>query len=701
MRPIRCIAWIAFSISVLFLQAGYPQQLKINEVQYSNRTTLFDADNDSPDWIEIINDSDKSINLEGFQLTDDSTSTDGWNLPDFDLAPGSIKLIYASGKNKYSTHEDHADFKLNLMEEPVILWDSKGGIVDRIDPQCVPPDASLGRWPDGSDALLILTPTPGTSNNPAEVTEIEYLKDSLWISHPSGFVNQQFNLQLFNKRAQNKIYYTLDGSSPDERSMLYDGPILLKDINREENRYASQGDPDYKPGNLIAKANVFRAIVMSEGCPASKLISNTYFVNSQGSMNYPVPVVSMITDPDNLFDSETGVYVEGSYLNYTQRGKEWERPVHIEIFDSTEKLVIEQDAGMRVHGGASRSKDQKSLRLYARESYGTEEFNYPFFKQKPSLTSFKTILLRGTKDWSGTLIKDELCHSLVQDFKLDYCANQTSIVFLNGEYWGIYSLRERQDKHYVENNYDLENIEIDIISYATEGIVLEEGSTEAYDRLIASLATNDPKDDTFFQKIKSWIDIENLTDFYIAHFYFANTDFPYNNFKAWRIQSDTSKWRFFFFDLDGAMRQTFSNQISDHEDAIHGNHHYPEHTTFIMSRLLQNPEFRDQFHKRFLYHLAGAFNPATVVDQINALQEIYQPLVSEHSYRWGRPEDYKSWGSNLEMLRSFALQRPLTLYDELYHNFGESVSIYPNPSNDLFTLKLPGWQSKSVLEFFR
>ncbi|RLD94548.1 MAG: hypothetical protein DRJ29_05540 [Bacteroidetes bacterium] len=695
MRTIRFIPWLHLLIPILLIPDGSAQDLKINEAQYSNRITINDADNDSPDWIEIINISSRSINLRGYQLTDDSTTSIGWKLPNHDLAPDSVILIFASGKNKYSTHEWHTDFKLKLMEEPVILMDWSGRLLDRIDPQCVPPDASLGRWPDGSNVLRILTPTPGTSNNSAEVKEIEYLRDSLWISHPSGSSKQQLTLQLFNKHGPNKIYYTLDGSSPDERSTPYDNSIILKDINLEENRFANLGDPNYKPGNLISKANILRAVVISEGCPASKVISNTYSINASGNMNYPVPVVSIITDPDNLFDEETGIYLKGKHINYAQHGKEWERPVHIEIFDSIGQLVIDQDAGMRIHGGASRGSDQKSLRLYARESYGAEEFKYPFFPQKSSLTSFKTLLLRGSREWSGTLLKDELCHSLVQDLKLDYCATKTSIVLINGEYWGIYNIRERQDKYYVENNYDLENINIDIISYNDKGILLEEGSTKAYDRLIDSLSICDPQDKLFFKKIGDWFDIENLSDFFIAHFYLANTDFPDNNYKTWRIQSDTSKWRYFFFDLDGAMRQTFSNQMSDHIDAVDGYQQYPAHTTYILSRLLQNPDFRDYFHNRFLFLMKETFNPETVVGQINEYQKHYQPLVSEHSYRWDRPEDYRSWISNVEMLRAFAFQRPLTIYDELHNIFGGSISIFPNPSSDLINLRLP-WLAEHV-----
>lgn len=700
MKAIKLKIWLCFLTSILLITHGYAQDLKINELQYVNRSTIHDAQDDSPDWIEIINTSDKSINLKGYRLSDDSIATNGWRLPNLELAPDSVLLIFASGKNDHSTYELHTDYKLNIMEDPVILMDQKGITVDRINPQCVPPDASLGRRPDGSSALRILTPTPGSSNNNSKVIKIDYVKDSLWISNSNETGKQAHTLHLSNKHAQNKIFYTLDGSLPDDRSTPYDRSILLEDINTKENRFANRGDPNYKPGKLIAKANIIRAMVMSEGCPASEVISRTNFINASGKMNYPVPLISIITDPDNLFDKETGIYVEGNHGNFSQHGKEWERPVHLEILDSSGNLVLDQDAGMRIHGGGSRSGDQKSLRLYAREEYGKSAFEYPFFAQKPSLSSFKTLLLRGTREWSGTLIKDELCHSLVQGLRLDYCATQTSVVFLNGEYWGIYSLRERQDKYYVENNYDLKDIEIDIISYNSEGTILEEGSMAAYNRLIDSLTICDPSDDEYFQKIRAWFDIENLSDFFIAHFYLANTDFPDNNFKIWRVQSDSSRWRFFFFDLDGALRQTFSNQISEHMEARNGNHYFPPHTTQILSSLLRNPDYREYFYRRFMDHLEGVFSPSTVLEQINWYQALYEPLVSEHSYRWNRPEDFRSWITNVEMLRSFASQRPLTLYDELYQHFGGLISIFPNPSKSYITLKLPRLAESITINIF-
>ncbi|RLD88308.1 MAG: hypothetical protein DRJ29_17425, partial [Bacteroidetes bacterium] len=118
------------------------QALKINEVQYVNHYTLLDSQGDTPDWIEIINTGNSMINLKGYQLSDDPNMEDGWSLPDFELQPDSLMIVFASGKNESSKGELHADFKLKLMEDPVFLLGPGGIAIDSIKATCVPPDKS-------------------------------------------------------------------------------------------------------------------------------------------------------------------------------------------------------------------------------------------------------------------------------------------------------------------------------------------------------------------------------------------------------------------------------------------------------------------------------------------------------------------------------------------------------------------------------
>ncbi len=676
------------------------QSLLINEVQYTNRETIKDADNDSPDWIEIINACNTDINLKGFKLTDDTTETSLWTFPEYILKPDSVVLVFASGKNRKTSPELHTDFKIAVMKDPVYLINKNNSIIDVFVPSCVPPDKSAGRYPDKTGTFKILTPSPGKSNNTAKVIEINYQKDTLTVDLNSGFFSSSTNIHLSNQNSQNKIYYSLDGDEPNDEASIYNNEILLEDINTRENKLANKVKSNYECGDLISKANVLRAIVLSEGCPASNEIINTYFINKSGKTNYEVPVVSIVTDEDNLFDKETGIYVSGNHNNYNQHGKKWEKEIAIEIFTPDGTQIIDQNAGMRIHGRGSRSAGQKSLRLYARSEYGKDYFNYPFFDEKPSIEHFKTLLLRSTREWSGTIFKDELCQVLVQGTQIDYTATQTCVVFINGEYWGIYSLRERQDEYYVENNYNISPANIDVIGYNKSTYQVESGTKEAYELLLQNMASLEPTSDEFYTFANKSFDLENIMDFYIAQLYLANVDFPDNNNELWRFQADTSKWRFFFFDLDGAMVKTGYNHLSEYNNLIDNLQRYPDFSTLIFRTLLQNPTFKNEFNARFFQHMNTTFSPDRVISKIDEYETLYKTLAPEQIYRWGNPSDYNKWVNNVEMLKLFAIQRPSVMTEQLMNNFGVPFSLYPNPTQDYININLFEESSNIVVKMF-
>ena len=671
-------------IILLSLTAIKGQEIVINEVQYKNTNTLYDHQQNTPDWIELYNYGETNVNLESFQLSDDKDLKDFWTFPQIEIRPKEYIIVFASGKNKISDDEIHADFNLKLMEDPLLLLNNKGEIIDKIETQCVPPDKSFGCYPDGSVIKVLQSPSPGESNNNSETVTIDYKPDTLIISHQSGFYDDDILVDLQNKQEENYIVYTLDANDPDFDSPVYTSSFLLTDINNDKNRFADKGDLEYHPGNLISKANILRACVYSEGCPASNEISNIYFISNNQAFNYHVPVISLITDKDNLFDDDIGIYTSGNNYNYDKHGKKWERPVSLEIFDKNRVQITKQEAGVRIHGRGSRGGPQKSLRLYARSEYGKSSFDYHFFSQKPDINLFQTLLLRNTRGWSGTLFKDELCQYLVQNMNIDYTASETTVLFINGEYWGIYSFRERQDEYYVSSNYEIPDPELDIIGYDKLNIIVESGDINAYDELIESIEKYDPESSVFYQKISEEIDLDALTDFFIAQLYLANIDFPNNNFELWRIRNDTSKWRFFFFDLDGAMIRVNYNHLSEYNNTYEDFQRFEEYSTKIFRNLIQNNDYRNYFNARFYHHLSTTFSPARIITAIDSFQTLYEPLVSEHIYRWGNPADYNKWLHNVDMLRLFAIQRPAFIHEQLLKNFGNPFLVYPNPSDGNF-----------------
>lgn len=662
------------------------QSLVINEVVYTNREILQDVDGDTPDYIELFNAGEKDINLMGYQLIDDTSKSTFWVLPDVILPAKDFLLIYASGKDKIDNGEMHTKFRLSQMKDDVFLFDANGGLIDHIEAGCVPSDLTISRVPDGAPAVKITSPTPGTSNNNALVHEIDFVADTLFSSHISGFYNEPIQLTLNKVFEQNTIYYTLNGDEPDENAMVYSDAIELIDLTLNKNRFANQPETFQKPGNKIFKGNILRAKVYSSGCPASNEISNVYFIDKSKQTQYNIPVVSIITEDKNLFDDDIGIYTKGKHTNYGQHGKAWERPVHVEIFDNEKNMVIEQDAGIRISGQGSRKAPQKSLRLYARKEYGKTHFEYPFFPQKPELNRFRTLLLRSSRGLSGTLFKDELTQNLVQQMNMNYSGTQTAITFINGEYWGIYSLRERLDDGYFENNFGFRDQNADIIRHGLIGLELENGSWDSYESLIDFLENSDSESQTFYSEASELIDIPQLIDFYVSQMYFANFDFPHNNIKTWKLTDPGSKWKYYFFDCDACMINVKQDQLSEYNNTVQRVQEHEDWAIRVLRKLMFNEQFRNEFSKAFYFHLQHTFNPNRVIAEIERLEDLYTPLVGEQTYRWHQPVNYTKWKNNVDMLKVFAMQRPSVQLAQLVENFGEPIKLYPNPSTGIINL---------------
>jgi len=663
------------------------QDVVINEVAYSNKTILVDCQGDTPDWIEIYNTTDSPVDITGYQITDDTSKSSYWTIPEYILGPQAYLIIFASDKDTVLNGELHTCFKLGAMTETVFLMNTTVNIIDEIKPQCAPVDYSISRIPDGSGNFAVTEPSPGATNNNSRVIDVTFIPDTLFVDHNSGFYGNPITVKLSKLNEGNIIKYTLDGDIPDEESDEFEHPLFFEDLTPHENRFANEAETFIEPGNNIFKANILRAIVYSNGCPASNEISNTYFISEALKNRYDVPVVSLITEEDNLFDDEIGIYTKGNYRNFDQHGGKWERLTHVEIFDTSGIQIMDQDAGMRIHGRGSRRSPQKSLRLYAESEYGKEYFEYPLFSQKPDIDKFKVLLLRTTSGNFGSLFKEELCNSLVQEMNIDYSAGETAILFINGEYWGIYNLMERQNRFYVEDNYNITEADVDIIAYDWK-VVVEEGSILDYNTLIQELTIADPSSEAFFNEISTKIDIDAIIDYYIAQLYFANADWPESNVELWKIRSDTAKWRYFFFDTDASMLWVNEDHLTEYNNDIEDYQRYDDFSTIIMKTLMNNKTFREQFFAKFYHHMSTTFSIDRVTKAVTYFEKRYAPMVPEHIYRWHNPIDYLNWQKNVDWLKTYALQRPLMIMEQLKRNFGNPYTLYPNPSNGLFFLNM-------------
>lgn len=725
------------------------KSLVINEVLADNNGGLSDEDGEYTDWIEIYNYGEEEINLKGYGITTDLEEPFYWTFPDINISPKSFIIVRASGKDrKDNLNFLHTNFKINKKGENIYLAHTSGEIIDSLEVPESDENISFGRKPDGTSNYAILSKaTPGSSNKVNIIKEViaEQRLEAPIFSHEGGYYSDTINLELYTEDDSLDIYYTLDGSEPTLKSNLYKGSIKIESREGEKNNLAQIKTSEtynrfsWKIGtNEVFKGTVVRAKTYKDGIFSDETVTNTYFINPE----YTLPIVSLVTDEDNLFGYENGIYVPGQIYNiwksnnkefaqngtvptnYNQTGKEWEREAHIEVFETNGKRVVDQNVGVRISGGYSRMNNCKSLKIYAREEYDDKEnIEYNLFKNLKKnensneyIEQFKRIKLRNSgNDFNYTLFKDALVHSILEDTGIATQAYRPSVLFINGEYWGIHNIRESLDEYYVESHYNVDKNNVIIIDDNTSEKrmyvnVGQENDIESYDNIIKFVQENDMSLQENYEYIKTKIDIENFIQYIVVQTYINNIDWPQNNIKVWRSRNnfldinegnyEDGKWRWMLFDTDHSFNDYKSIRLEYILNPNISLEHIPESSmwayekdiewsTILIQNLFKNEEFKNEFLHTFNYYLDTIFSPENVVEKINEMALVLEPEIEEHFNRWGmnptkiyqlvskfigeeneEVTDWKAyWKNEVDKLIEFAENRPKYIRQYLEENF--------------------------------
>lgn len=521
------------------------------------------------------------------------------------------------------------------------------------------------------------------------------------LSHESGFYTSTFSLSITPAIPGAQIRYTTDGSVPTFTSSLYASPLAMSDRSGEPNIFSmiptndlDPNDMEYREGwkppqGLVAKANVVRALSFFAGEPVGDVASGTFFVFPQGHSRYSMPVFSIMGDPDHFFSDETGIYVKGNYNNYFQSGEDWERPVHIQFWESDGTLAIAQDGGVRLHGNTTRSRARKSLRLYAKSEYGESWFNYRMFPEKPVQRYKRLILRNGGNDWSEAIFRDDFMTSLIRGTETDVQYSRPAIVFLNGEYWGVHMVRDRLDERYVESHYGIDEDEMTMIE---NNIEFDEGDPEGvahYEALINFLKTRNLYLHANWQHVQEQMDVQTYVDHFVSNVYFGNTDWPGNNQKMWRKNVEYSvdapvghdgRWRWMTYDTDFGFGLNFHYVPGVNEGPSYNSmqlistisNNWPNYlwSTEIFRALSIQPEFKRMFVNRMQDLLNTAFKADHVVQRIADMKNSFDPEMEEHIARWGWPLSKSAWTAEVQRMVDYGNARTDMVRNHVRLHFG-------------------------------
>ena len=500
-------------------------------------------------------------------------------------------------------------------------------------------------------------------------------------SAPGGFYDNPFELTLSCTQQGKVIHYTTNGNTPTANDPVYQGPLLLdKRLYSRSDIYTIVESPDsiwYQPDS-VQKCIVVRAAAFNEaGVRIGNVTTNTYLIKSLGCDTHGLPVMSLCADSLELFDYERGIMVPGVHFdasdpdhtgNYYQSGREWERLCNVEYYESGNH-GINQQAGLRTHGLSTRRFPQKGLKIYAREEYGKKRFKYKFFDDT-NIASFKHLKIKPFESgWQSIGCQDYITGRIARQLNIDCLASRPMVLFINGEYWGIYYLQEKPDERYLEDHYDADLNTVNIIE-AWTGNNVEYGSNEAYMDLYNWIQDHDLSDDDNYQYVCANIDIDNFVDYIAFETFIANLDWPANNVRCW--QADNSLWRWLFFDGDACLFRPLSAYdpfyyATYNEDDLY----YPtnKYSTLVFRRLLENETFKTRFVSRYYQLLSTTFRYESTKPFYDETYALISEEIDNQSRRFGNPESKEFWENEMARIDNFLSHRVLDIDNAICNHF--------------------------------
>lgn len=574
-------------------EQGYEDFLAANDVHgvlVINEIVSFNDDYQKQhgkhyDWIELKNVSDSVLNLKDYSVSDEPSALSASPLPDKKLCPGERFVLFASGNSALKTYGYcHVNFKVGV-GDCVYLWGPEQALCDRVRVPRLSAEMSYGRLDGGCGFYYLSKRTPGRENPEG----FRFLSAAPEPGLPQGVYDGVGELEL-ELSSPGTIYYTLDGSVPSRKSAVYSGPIPIK------------------------KTTVVRARALEDGRQLSPCTTLSYIVNEGHSL----PVTSVVCAPRSFKE-----------LSANFKDRNCEIAAEAVFFDEN-GVVFDSECGLKLHGASTRAMPKKSFKIIFRDRYGGDICADPFENGVES--EYHSLLLRGGTVHYLYIVKDQLAslgalRTAEEPLTLDarYC-----VLYVNGEYWGIYALREAYSKKYAADHTggDEESAEL---ARARDTIIMNE---------LVRYAKHHPMDVAEnYAHMESVLDIDSFATWIALEAYFDNLDSA-GNIRYIRSSGTEGKWRVAFFDLDIAM---YDKKI-DFSEYLGQKYYYAE----IAHALMKNPAFREALLRNTAQLYRNGLGAEMMTDLIHEIIDELEPEMRRNCSRWN--DNYGYWSAGMKQL---------------------------------------------------
>jgi len=640
-RKLSCL----LALSLIFLVFHAKSQVVINEYSASNLSTVQDNYEAYEDWIELYNAGPTSVNIGGYFISDDTASPFKWSFPqDVVIVSNGHLVVWTSGRDEAFGGNYHTNFRLSQTKSEVdwiVLSDTLGNVLGRVQLEITQKDHSRGRRVSGEDLFGIFTsPTPGSSNGSSAFYSA-YTERPM-VSDTGGFYTSGLSVTITTNEPNSEIRYTLDGTLPVSSSNLYSSPVNIFTTKILKARVFSD-NPTILPGLIEF---------------------NTYLIN----VDHNLPVVS----------------IAGNQLLELLNGNQNLRPRgSIEFFNANKVRTTTAYGEYNEHGQDSWVHPQRSIDYITRDEAG---YNYALQEKFFSLSDrdeFQRLILRaaGDDNYPGidtsAHIRDDFVQTLSQlsGQHLDWRKSERAVVYANGQYWGIYALREKvpdhdyTDYYYDQGKYDLQFIMLWGWTWAEYGG--EQAFTDWYE-LHDFIMSNDVSNPFIYQAVTAQYDVTSLVDYVILNSYVVCSDWMNWNVGWWRgLNPDGShqKWAYILWDEDA----TFGHYINYtgipaqspyvspcFPEGLTSDWQDPEGHITLLNHLRSNDDFDQYYISRYIDLINTHFNDDYMIPLLDSMAAIIEVEMFNHTVRWGGNPTI--WQSNVQMIRDFITTRNSILY---------------------------------------